>query len=143
MNWKILAIAGVVGAAGAVSLAVMNSRVAEAPAESGASDALAQVTLPASLSDMGKIGEKIFTAKCSDCHGVNAVGVDGAGPPFIHKIYEPSHHGDESFQRAVQVGVRAHHWSFGDMAPVEGLTRGDVAAIISYIREVQRANGIS
>ncbi|SFL74642.1 c-type cytochrome [Shimia aestuarii] len=143
MNWKILAIAGVVGVAGAISLAVMSDRETEAPAAAGSSDALARVTLPASLSDMGKIGEQIFTAKCSDCHGVNAVGVDGAGPPLIHKIYEPSHHGDEAFQRAVQLGVRSHHWSFGDMAPVEGLTRGDVAAIISYIREVQRANGIS
>lgn len=142
MNWKILAIAGVVGVAGAISLSLWSKSAPDMPA-GGSGDTLAQVTLPANLSDMGKIGEQIFTAKCIDCHGVSAAGVDGAGPPLIHKIYEPSHHGDESFQRAVQLGVRSHHWSFGDMAPVEGLTRGDVAAIISYIREVQRANGIS
>ena len=45
-------------------------------------------------------------------------------------------------QRAVARGVRAHHWRFGDMPRVEGLTRGDVAAIVAYVRELQRANGI-
>ena len=66
----------------------------------------------------------------------------GVAPPLIHKIYEPSHHGDESFQRAVAVGVRAHHWKFGNMPAIEGLTRGDVKAIIAYVRELQEANGI-
>jgi hypothetical protein len=28
------------------------------------------------------------------------------------------------------------------MPPVEGLTRGDVAMVVAYIREIQRANGI-
>jgi len=37
-------------------------------------------------------------------------------------------------------GVR--HWRFGDMPPVEGLSRRDVAAIVAYVRELQRANGI-
>lgn len=89
------------------------------------------------------IGQRIFENACAACHGTNAVGVEGAGPPLIHVIYEPSHHADESFQRAVAVGVRSHHWRFGDMPPVEGLTRGDVAMVISYIREIQRANGIN
>ena len=74
---------------------------------------------------------------------MNAVGQDGVAPPLVHKIYEPSHHGDESFQRAAAVGVRAHHWSFGDMPAVEGITRGDVTMIVAYIRELQRANGIN
>ncbi|MCT4609238.1 MAG: cytochrome c [Pelagimonas sp.] len=89
------------------------------------------------------IGQRIFENACVACHGTNAVGVEGAGPPLIHVIYEPSHHADESFQRAVAVGVRSHHWRFGDMPPVEGLTRGDVTMIIAYIREIQRANGIN
>jgi len=41
------------------------------------------------------------------------------------------------------MGVRGHHWPFGDMPPVEGVTRGDVTMIIAYIRELQRANGIN
>jgi mono/diheme cytochrome c family protein len=88
------------------------------------------------------IGQQIFENACAVCHGLNAVGVDGVGPPLIHVIYEPSHHGDESFQRAVALGVRSHHWRFGDMPPVAGLTRGDVSMIIAYIRHIQRANGI-
>lgn len=89
------------------------------------------------------IGQRIFENACVACHGTNAVGVEGAGPPLIHVIYEPSHHADESFQRAVALGVRSHHWRFGDMPPVEGLTRGDVAMVVAYIREIQRANGIN
>ena len=89
------------------------------------------------------IGQRTFENACVACHGTNAVGVEGAGPPLIHVIYEPSHHADESFQRAVAVGVRSHHWRFGDMPPIEGLTRGDVAMVIAYIREIQRANGIN
>ena len=75
--------------------------------------------------------------------GAGGVGVEGAGPPLIHVIYEPSHHADETFQRAVALGVRSHHWRFGNMPPVKGLTRGDVAMVITYIREIQRANGIN
>ena len=89
------------------------------------------------------IGQRIFENACVACHGTNAVGVEGAGPPLIHVIYELSHHADESFQRAVALGVRSHHWRFGDMPPVEGLTRGDVAMVVAYIREIQRANGIN
>ncbi|WP_127114426.1 c-type cytochrome [Shimia sediminis] len=105
-------------------------------------DALAAITLPEALGPNAKIGQRVFQAKCADCHGVDAVGVDGSGPPLVHKIYEPSHHADEAFQRAVQLGVRSHHWRFGDMPAVDGLTRGDVTMIVAYIRELQRENGI-
>ena len=44
---------------------------------------------------------------------------------------------------ATALGVRAHHWSFGNMPAVEGLTRADVKMIVAYIRELQRANGIN
>jgi hypothetical protein len=47
-----------------------------------------------------------------------------------------------SFYLAVQNGVRAHHWRFGDMPAQTGLTRADVAGIVAYVRELQRANGI-
>ncbi len=103
---------------------------------------IVSVTLPESLSPEARIGKTAFNATCADCHGDNGAGRDGYGPPLIHKVYEPSHHGDMAFQLAVQRGVRAHHWSFGDMPPQEGLTEGDVKAITSYVREVQRANGI-
>jgi hypothetical protein len=64
------------------------------------------------------------------------------GPPLIHKIYEPNHHGDLAFQRAVRQGSRAHHWRFGDMPPQPQVTDADVSVIVKFIREIQRANGI-
>ena len=63
-------------------------------------------------------------------------------PPLVHKIYEPSHHGDEAFYRAVSNGVRSHHWDFGNMPPIEGLTRADVGTIVAYVRALQSENGI-
>ena len=44
---------------------------------------------------------------------------------------------------AVQRGVRQHHWTFGNMPPVPGLNDREVAFIIAYVRELQRANGIN
>ena len=64
------------------------------------------------------------------------------GPPLLHKIYEPSHHGDVAFQLAVKNGVRAHHWPYGDMAPVPQVTPDDVAHITAYVRAEQRKAGI-
>ena len=104
--------------------------------------AIVSIELPDELSKVAQIGKLAFQSNCLACHGENAVGQKGVAPPLVHKIYEPSHHGDESFQRAVAVGVRAHHWKFGNMPAVEGLTRGDVKAIIAYVRELQEANGI-
>ena len=104
---------------------------------------LANVLVPETLSQNAQIGKLGFDAKCAACHGVNAAGQDGVAPPLVHMIYEPSHHGDEAFQRAAAMGVRGHHWPFGEMPPIEGVTRGDVTMIIAYIRELQRANGIN
>ncbi|WP_417207525.1 c-type cytochrome [Antarctobacter sp.] len=116
---------------------------ADAQTAPAAGAALVQVVVPETLSPVAQIGKTGFDAICAACHGQNAAGRNGMGPPLIHKIYEPSHHGDESFQLAVQRGVRAHHWTFGNMPPVEGLTRADVVAIVGYVREMQRANGIN
>lgn len=105
-------------------------------------DALVDVRLPNALSKNAQIGKQAFEANCAACHGKNAAGKDGVGPPLVHIIYEPNHHNDESFQRAAAMGTKAHHWPFGDMPPVEGMTRGEATKIIAYIRELQRANGI-
>ncbi|WP_291730452.1 cytochrome c [Leisingera sp. F5] len=103
---------------------------------------LAEVKLPPDLSETAKIGKRAFDAVCADCHGDNAAGRNGMGPPLVHKIYEPSHHGDAAFLLAVRNGVRAHHWDFGSMPPQQGLTNGDVKGITQYVRELQRVNGI-
>lgn len=136
-------VVGALAAAGIAGWAMVGTGTAPSdsarPAEGAA---LAQVKVPTDLSGKAQMGRIAFEAKCAACHGDNAAGRNGLGPPLVHKIYEPSHHGDESFQLAVARGVTAHHWRFGDMPPQDGLTRADVDTIIAYVRELQRANGI-
>jgi mono/diheme cytochrome c family protein len=86
-------------------------------------------------------GAALYRAWCQSCHGPSAAGTD-QGPPLVHTVYRPRHHGDEAFQLAVSQGVRAHHFRFGDMQPVPGLSRDEVASITGYIRFLQRAVGI-
>ena len=130
-------------AAGAWWLSGGLPETAQVPEDAPApGSALAEVALPASFSEPAVIGKRIFDAKCAACHNENAAGQEGVAPPLVHVIYEPSHHADEAFQRAVAMGVRGHHWPFGNMPPVEGLTRGDVQMVVAYVRELQRANGI-
>lgn len=101
------------------------------------------VSLPSSFTNQEQIGQTAFAANCAACHGENGSGRTELGPPLVHKIYEPSHHADISFERAVEYGVQSHHWTFGNMAAVEGLTKADISGIIAYVRAVQRANGIN
>jgi mono/diheme cytochrome c family protein len=103
---------------------------------------LVQVALPVELSANAQIGKRAFDAKCAQCHGTNAAGQNGAAPPLVHKTYEPNHHSDMAFVLAAKNGVRSHHWRFGDMPPVEGLTDADVKMIARYVRELQKENGI-
>ena len=93
------------------------------------------------LSETARAGEDLFKASCSVCHGVGAAGTN-QGPPLIDRIYHPGHHPDFSIRNAVRQGVKQHHWAFGDMAPVAGVSSDDVENIICYVRELQRADGI-
>ncbi len=101
------------------------------------------VLVPNSLSDQQEKGKRAFDAACANCHGANAQGRKDIAPPLVHKIYEPSHHGDGAFLVAARNGVRAHHWRFGDMPRVEGVTQAEVMDIVAYIRALQRENGIN
>ena len=86
-------------------------------------------------------GEAVFNRFCMPCHGKAAAGTD-RGPTFISRIYEPSHHGDPVFLLAPRMGVRAHHWPFGDMPKIEGVTDEDLKEIVGYVRWLQRQAGI-
>ena len=104
---------------------------------------LVKVKLPAKLSEEAKLGKTYFDAVCASCHGENAAGQDGIAPPLVYQLYEPSHHGDAAFVVAVRQGSRQHHWSFGSMMPVQQpLADAEIQAIIRYVRELQRENGI-
>lgn len=98
---------------------------------------LASLVTPAEFA----AGELLFNASCAACHGVRAGG-SKVGPPLIHDYYKPSHHGDAAFLLAAQRGVIAHHWRFGNMPPVSGVTEADIAAITAYARWLQREMGI-
>ncbi len=111
---------------------------ATAPTSDGAS---VNVTVPM-LSDVAALGKVAFDANCAQCHGGNAAGTD-KGPPLVHDIYNPGHHGDAAFALAVRQGVRQHHWRFGNMPPRPGLGDAEMATIIRYVRELQVANGIT
>ncbi|WP_323784966.1 cytochrome c [Thalassovita sp.] len=145
MNKKIFAAVAIAAAAGVAYSFIGTTPGGEAgfaQAEPPRGTQIVQVTLPATLSETARMGQRAFDAKCASCHGPNAAGQTGIAPPLIHKIYEPGHHADLSFVMAARRGVRSHHWPFGDMPPVEGVTDADVKMIVRYIREVQQANGI-
>ncbi|HUS55520.1 MAG TPA: cytochrome c [Thermohalobaculum sp.] len=121
------------GLSGAAALALGTQFAGSASLGSG-------VTVP-ELSEAGSRGQTAFGAYCASCHGADAGGT-GSGPPLIHKIYHPGHHGDMAFVSAARQGSRAHHWSFGNMPPVAGISDAEIADIIIFVREVQQANGI-
>lgn len=100
-------------------------------------DAQGKGELPPGL----KAGEAKFNANCARCHGERAAGTQH-GPPLVHKIYEPNHHGDAAFQRAAATGVQAHHWQFGNMPKIDEVTPADVDAIVQYVRWLQKQAGI-
>lgn len=135
---------GIVVAVGVAAYVYMsNPQSTQMPgANAGGRPGAVNVVVP-ELTGNAVIGERIFNAKCAACHGENAAGRDGAGPPLINKIYEPSHHGDAAFLVAARNGVRAHHWPFGNMPPVKGVSDAEVSMVVDYIRTLQRENGIN
>lgn len=133
-QWMLAAIAVVV-------IAAIVWRFYPQKAEPGTGKPIVNVTVP-ELDGMALAGKSAFDTNCASCHGANAAGQDGVAPPLVHIIYEPNHHGDQAFYLAARQGVRSHHWPFGDMPPVEGVTDRDIAKIVAYVRSLQRANGI-
>ncbi len=89
----------------------------------------------------GTVGETVFNARCAKCHGIGGAGTD-IGPALVHRVYGPKRHGDFSFNLAVTRGVRAHHWRFGDMKRIEGVSREEIEAIVVYVRALQKEAGI-
>lgn len=99
------------------------------------------VTEPETYSALARDGKTLFDQNCAACHGANASGTD-TGPPLVHDIYNPGHHADEAFVLAARNGVRAHHWPYGDMSPVDGVNEAQARAIATFVRELQVVNGI-
>jgi mono/diheme cytochrome c family protein len=82
-------------------------------------------------------GQLLYDENCSSCHGIDLTGSD-KGPPLLHAFYKPSHHGDKAFYRAALQGARQHHWEFGDMPPVVGMTQKKMDKVLPYVRYYQQ-----
>ena len=135
MKYKTTAFALAAVVFAVVVFVILNGQSARAPTNQAAS-----VSVPP-LSHVAARGKIAFDANCAPCHGANASGT-GRGPPLVHDIYNPGHHADGAFFLAAKLGVRQHHWPFGNMPPQPQVTEEEVAAIVRYVRELQVANGI-
>ena len=132
LRWK----PAIVAVASAIALAAVL-----AACTSGDDAPPAPTAAPAPPTAVSLDGRTLFIQTCSVCHGVDLQGTD-RGPPFLNRIYGPGHHSDASFRLAVQRGVIAHHWRFGNMPKIEGLSDEQVEEIIKYVREQQALAGI-
>lgn len=90
--------------------------------------------------DSTEQGEAVYQQSCASCHGSDLRGTD-KGPSHLSQVYEPGHHPDAAFRSAIENGAQAHHWDFGDMAPVPGLNDDEINAVIAFIRHQQQAQG--
>jgi len=86
-------------------------------------------------------GFELFQENCAECHGTDLKGTD-QGPPLLHGYYNPSHHSDVAFFRAIEMGTPQHHWDFGDMKPVEGVDKKEAQAIVDFVRWYQQEAGL-
>jgi mono/diheme cytochrome c family protein len=99
-----------------------------------------EVMIPA-LSGAGARGQVAYGRVCASCHGDKIDGTE-KGPPLMHPFYNPGHHGDAAFAAAARRGAKAHHWQFGDMEPIDGVSDTELTEVIRFVREVQKANGL-
>lgn len=87
-------------------------------------------------------GAGLYAASCAACHGGDLRGTE-LGPSLLSIVYEPGHHPDEAFRSAIRNGAPAHHWNFGDMPPVTGLTDEEIELVIAQVRSVQETEGFT
>lgn len=85
-------------------------------------------------------GAELYAARCASCHGADLRGTD-RGPSHLSIVYEPGHHSDDAFRSAIRNGSPQHHWDFGAMPPVEGLTDDEVDSVIEFVRTEQERRG--
>ena len=87
------------------------------------------------------LGKLNYPALCAVCHGKTGRGAERC-PTLLHQAYPPGPHPPPLFYQPAKDGSPAHHWGFGDMPPVEGITDAQISSIVEYLRAVQQANGL-
>lgn len=89
---------------------------------------------------VGADGAAVYEARCASCHGDDLRGTD-KGPSQLSIVYEPNHHGDDTYRSAIRNGVPQHHWGFGDMPAIEDISDDQIELVIAYIRSQQETLG--
>lgn len=98
-------------------------------------------TAPDAAADpAGSVGADVYADSCASCHGADLRGTD-KGPSQLSIVYEPNHHPDDAYRSAIANGAPQHHWTFGDMPAVEGLSNEEIEAVIAFIRAEQARQG--
>lgn len=121
----------------------MPVRRSRLPATPFAIVAVATVVLAgcgADAADGAGSGAGLYAENCASCHGGDVRGTL-RGPSLLSIVYEPGHHGDDSFRAAVRNGVAPHHWEMGAMPPIAGLDAAEVDLIIAHVRALQQREG--
>lgn len=132
--WLLVLVGIAVGVVGTLTLALNTSDHNSGKSVEKKTATILNVREPAFLSDDAKKGKRLFELNCIDCHGKSGRG-STKGPPLV--MYNEDHHDDETFVRAVRNGVLQHHWQFGNMPAIPGITDAETRSIISYVREIQ------
>lgn len=87
-------------------------------------------------------GAEVYATECASCHGEDLQGTD-SGPSHLSVVYEPGHHPDAAFRSAIRNGSPQHHWEFGPMPPVPGLSDDEIEAVIVFVRSEQERQGFT
>lgn len=136
MKKIVMLIVGAVAVIAVIAIVSMGGSTETADAEAGGNEFNIPVHDPIYVAE----GDVLYQANCASCHGDDLRGT-GLGPSLLSVVYQPGHHGDGAFALAAINGVRAHHWGFGDMAPIPGLSQEAMDRIIAFVRETQRIQG--
>ncbi|SON56101.1 cytochrome c oxidase, cbb3-type, subunit III [Hartmannibacter diazotrophicus] len=95
------------------------------------------VVVPPRLNEQQKLGALAFAQACSDCHGLTLTG-RATGPSLLVDRYRVMP--DDDYRRAVERGAEATQGGWLPMPPIQGLSPGQVDAIIAYVRRMQAVN---
>lgn len=97
-------------------------------------------TLPKLPAGDVQAGAVVYQQNCASCHGAELQGTN-SGPSHLSIFYEPNHHPDQAFRSAIANGAAQHHWAFGSMPPVPGMTESEIEAVIAFVRSEQVRQG--
>lgn len=81
-------------------------------------------------------GAALYAANCVACHGPGGAGTT-VGPSLLDPAYLAPDYPDAGFVAAVEMGVAQSRWAFGPMPANPTLSHSEIAAITSYVRDLQ------